>query len=90
MRARGGTRFSTSSSRRFSCAARSMVGWTAHKSIGLGCTGEQRVPTPNDGRDLTNPKAYKSHFTAIDGDTMKIAWQVWVDGNLDNTDADYQ
>ncbi|KAA0587152.1 nitrous-oxide reductase [Azospirillum lipoferum] len=52
--------------------------------------GEQRVPTPNDGRDLTNPKAYKSHFTAIDGDTMKIAWQVWVDGNLDNTDADYQ
>ncbi|PWC47689.1 TAT-dependent nitrous-oxide reductase [Azospirillum sp. TSA6c] len=52
--------------------------------------GEQRVPTPNDGRDLTATKAYKSHFTAIDGDTMKIAWQVWVDGNLDNTDADYQ
>ncbi|MBP2301142.1 TAT-dependent nitrous-oxide reductase [Azospirillum picis] len=52
--------------------------------------GEQRVPTPNDGRDLTATKNYKSHFTAIDGDTMKIAWQVWVDGNLDNTDADYQ
>ena len=52
--------------------------------------GEQRVPNPNDGRDLTDPKKYRSHFTAIDGDTMKIAWQVWVDGNLDNTDADYQ
>ncbi len=54
------------------------------------CNGEQRVPTPNDGKILTDTKAYKSHFTAIDGDTMKVAWQVWVDGNLDNTDADYQ
>ncbi|CBS89841.1 TAT-dependent nitrous-oxide reductase [Azospirillum lipoferum] len=54
------------------------------------CNGEQRVPTPNDGKILDEPKKYRSHFTAIDGDTMKIAWQVWVDGNLDNTDADYQ
>ncbi|WP_029007338.1 TAT-dependent nitrous-oxide reductase [Azospirillum halopraeferens] len=52
--------------------------------------GEQRVPTPNDGRDLTKPENYRAHFTAIDGDTMKIAWQVWVSGNLDNTEADYQ
>ncbi|MFV3077921.1 TAT-dependent nitrous-oxide reductase [Niveispirillum fermenti] len=52
--------------------------------------GEQRVPTPNDGRDLNDPKKYRSHFSAIDGDTMKVAWQIWVDGNLDNTEADYQ
>lgn len=52
--------------------------------------GEQRVPTPNDGRDMKDSKKYRSHFTAIDGDTMKIAWQVWVDGNLDNTESDYQ
>ncbi len=52
--------------------------------------GEQRVPTPNDGHNMADTKKYRSHFTAIDGDTMKIAWQVWVDGNLDNTESDYQ
>ena len=53
------------------------------------CCGEFRVPHPNDGRDLNDPTKYFTVFTAIDGDTMKIAWQVLVDGNLDNTDADY-
>lgn len=52
--------------------------------------GEFRVPIPNDGTDLNDPKKYHSVFTAIDGDTMEIAWQVLVDGNLDNTDSDYQ
>lgn len=54
------------------------------------CNGEFQVPIPNDGTDLDNPKKYFSVYTAIDGDTMQVAWQVMVDGNLDNTDADYQ
>src|SRR3954466_15579066 len=54
------------------------------------CNGEDRVPIPNDGRDLEKPENYRSIYTAVDGDTMKVAWQVIVDGNLDNTDADYQ
>lgn len=52
--------------------------------------GEHRVPMPNDGRDLDDPKKYHAIFTAVDGDTMKVAWQVIVNGNLDNCDADYQ
>ena len=52
--------------------------------------GEHRVPLPNDGRDLDDPKKYHAVFSAIDGDKMEVAWQVMVDGNLDNVDADYQ
>ncbi|WP_414475141.1 TAT-dependent nitrous-oxide reductase [Microvirga sp. M2] len=54
------------------------------------CNGEDRVPIPNDGKVLDDPKQYSAIFTAVDGDTMKVAWQVRVDGNLDNVDADYQ
>jgi nitrous-oxide reductase len=54
------------------------------------CNGEDRVPIPNDGKILDEPKSYHAIFTAVDGDTMKVAWQVMVDGNLDNVDADYQ
>ncbi len=55
------------------------------------CNGEHIVPLPNDGSVMDNPKEnFWAIFTAIDGDTMKIAWQVRVDGNLDNMDADYQ
>ncbi|MBF0093325.1 MAG: TAT-dependent nitrous-oxide reductase [Magnetococcales bacterium] len=53
------------------------------------CCGEHRIPVPNTGINLTNPKEYVSIYTAVDGDTMKVAWQVMVSGNLDNTDADY-
>ncbi|MER1967146.1 TAT-dependent nitrous-oxide reductase [Castellaniella sp. GW247-6E4] len=53
--------------------------------------GEHIVPLPNDGTVLDNPKDnYWAVYTALDGDTMKVAWQVLVDGNLDNGDADYQ
>ncbi|MGE0649317.1 MAG: TAT-dependent nitrous-oxide reductase [Alphaproteobacteria bacterium] len=52
--------------------------------------GEHEAPIPNDGRDLNDPTKYATVYTAIDGDSMKVAWQVLVDGNLDNTDADYQ
>lgn len=54
------------------------------------CNGECRVPLPNDGKILDDPKQYTSLFTAVDGETMTVAWQIRVDGNLDNVDADYQ
>jgi len=54
------------------------------------CNGENRVPVPNVGKLLDEPKKWNSVFTAIDGDTMKVAWQVIVSGNLDNNDADYK
>ena len=52
--------------------------------------GEHRVPIPNDGSVLDDPSKYHAIFTAVDGDKMEVAWQVIVDGNLDNVDADYQ
>ena len=52
--------------------------------------GEDGVPIPNDGSVLDDPSKYQSIFSAVDGDTMEVAWQIKVDGNLDNVDADYQ
>ena len=52
--------------------------------------GEHRIPLPNDGTILDEPEKYHSLFSAIDGDSMEVAWQIIVDGNLDNCDADYE
>lgn len=53
--------------------------------------GEHIRPLVNDGSVMDDPKKnFFAVYTALDGDTMKVAWQVMVDGNLDNGDADYQ
>jgi nitrous-oxide reductase len=52
--------------------------------------GEHRVPLPNDGSVLDDPSKYHAVFSAIDGEKMTVPWQVIVNGNLDNVDADYQ
>lgn len=55
------------------------------------CNSEHPIPIPNDGTALDDPKKnWWSVFTGVDGDAMKVAWQVLVDGNLDNCDCDYQ
>ncbi|WP_043531357.1 TAT-dependent nitrous-oxide reductase [Litchfieldella xinjiangensis] len=53
------------------------------------CNGELPIPQVNDGRDLDSPEDYWTMFNAVDAESMDVAWQVIVDGNLDNTDADY-
>ncbi|MFO7705668.1 MAG: TAT-dependent nitrous-oxide reductase [Halopseudomonas sp.] len=48
------------------------------------------IPHPNDGTnfDLSGDDVY-TMFNVIDAESMEVAFQVIVDGNLDNTDADY-
>src|SRR5690554_58636 len=55
------------------------------------CNAEFIIPHPNDGKLLDNLDAAEKYtmYNALDAETMEVAWQVIVDGNLDNTDACY-
>lgn len=55
----------------------------------LFCNGEDSVPISNNGSNLEDGKEYRCIFSAVDGETMKVAWQIIVSGNLDNVDCDY-
>ncbi|MCA6058642.1 nitrous-oxide reductase [Thalassolituus sp. ST750PaO-4] len=48
------------------------------------------MPHPNDGKhfDLQADYSY-TMFNVIDAESMEMAFQIMVDGNLDNCDADY-
>ncbi|WP_206379151.1 TAT-dependent nitrous-oxide reductase [Vibrio mediterranei] len=54
------------------------------------CNSEFEIPMNNDGKaTLEDVSTYRSLFNVIDAEKMEVAFQVMVDGNLDNTDADY-
>ncbi len=54
------------------------------------CNAEFIIPHPNDGTnfDMQDENSF-TMYNAVDAETMEVAWQVIVDGNLDNTDMDY-
>ena len=54
------------------------------------CNGEFEIPMNNDGKaSMDDVSTYRSLYNVIDAEKMEVAFQVMVDGNLDNTDADY-
>ncbi|MGF1748084.1 TAT-dependent nitrous-oxide reductase [Vibrio cionasavignyae] len=54
------------------------------------CNSEFEIPMNNDGKaTLEDVSTYRSLFNVIDAEKMEVVFQVMVDGNLDNTDADY-
>ncbi len=55
------------------------------------CNAEYRIPHPNNGSfaSMNDIEGYYTMFSAVDAESMEVSWQVIVDGNLDNTDADY-
>ncbi len=61
-----------------------------HKLNAVYCNAEFRTPLPNDGRHMDTPKRYVALHTCVDAKSMKIRWQIMVDGNLDLCATDYQ
>ncbi len=56
------------------------------------CNAEFIIPQPNDGSvNFENWDSAEKFtmFNAVDAETMEVAWQVIVDGNLDNCDMCY-
>lgn len=53
------------------------------------CNSEFHTPLPNDGRDVDETKKYVAMHTCIDALSMKVRWQIIVDGNLDLCATDY-
>lgn len=60
-----------------------------HTLDAVFCNAEFATPLPNDGRDIDNPKKYVAMHTCVDAKTMKVRWQIMIDGNLDLCATDY-
>jgi len=61
-----------------------------HTLDAVYCNAEFATPLPNDGRDIDNPKKYVAMHTCVDAKTMKVRWQIMIDGNLDLCATDYE
>ncbi|MCF6282471.1 MAG: nitrous-oxide reductase [Candidatus Polarisedimenticolaceae bacterium] len=61
-----------------------------HKTGLVLCNSEFRVPVTDDPADVMDPSKYVTLHTAIDGETMKVVWQVMVSSNLDLCATDYK
>lgn len=55
----------------------------------LFANAEFRIPHPNNGLNMDDVPGYYTLFNGVDAESMDVSWQIIVDGNLDNTDADY-
>jgi nitrous-oxide reductase len=61
-----------------------------HKTGLVLCNAEFATPQPNNGKGMKDNKAYGAMHTAVDGETMEVKWQVWVESNMDLCAADYK
>jgi len=54
------------------------------------CNSEFRTPVFNNGKKMKDDKGYGALHTAVDGEKMKVLWQVRVNGNMDLCATDYK